>query len=153
MNVPTFISGNIQKINFITMKKNISFLFLYLTVHLSCKPKSLQIIPIKELTETDSMYNTNNSLRIVRVDRFILSGNATRDVAKRKIDAFVKINQDFKVKYFQYEMYFYKESKHASLSYIHEYPGNLRYKALQDEEPICSYKWINGKLLGVFEGF
>lgn len=50
-------------------------------------------------------------------------------------------------------MFFYKESKYANLDYIKQFPKNLKYKALQGEKPLVSYKWMGGNLIGIFKGF
>ena len=128
-------------------------IWLFFLSNSSCVSHRLTIYPAVELTELDSFYNSNASLCIARADVFIIAGDGTKEEVKKEIQSFVTAHDQQLNTLRQYEMFFYKESEHANLTYIHKFPENLRYKAIMDEKPICSYKWANGHFLGIFEEY
>jgi len=121
--------------------KTVSFLILLVLVF-SCKAQTVKIIPLPMLTEIDSIIH-DGRVSTYRTDYFLVKANSVNNDSLR-IFVDNHLDSDF-LKYNQYDMKFYKESESLNLEAIKRF--KQKYKAVEDETPIITYSWFDGKLI------
>jgi len=105
----------------------------------------LQFYPYNKMTDTSY---SNNQVRTLREDYFLISNFKGYNNSILYVDSFVgkHINPSL-LQYNTYRMYFFKESRYTNLIKIEQNPRELdRYSASHDL--VFQYTWIDGKFTG-----
>jgi hypothetical protein len=97
------------------------------------------------LTEVDTLKHDSNT-SAYRSDYFMIEDYRASNLRMDINDYVIKNLDSNYLKFDQYTMYFYKESKVVNIDYINRFHKNSRYKAIEDEKPVLHYVWYNGKL-------
>ena len=120
------------------------FLFPFLLVLSSCSLKPIEIIPLKELTEIDTLKH-DGIMSTYKTDYFLVKNYLTSDF-NDAVNNFIDSHFDSSSLGFnQYDMKFYKESKSLNLDLIKKLSN--KHKAVEDEKPIKTFSWFDRKLL------
>lgn len=108
----------------------------------------ISIIPLEILDYIDT--STTNGKKF-KSDHFLVSGYVDDKRSQIIIDSFIiKHKKDYPIKFYQYDMIFYKESNKTNIKNILANPKFTDGYAVWPDL-IFSYSWSNGKLVSTLK--
>jgi len=124
------------------MKYSLIIIGFFLFFTFGCADRKIVIEPLKMLNKSDTTVSNGKPV-ISKFDCYLIKNYKNNNSSTSYVDEFVKSNRADPSRYFEYHIFFYKESDSTNVGVIQKQIKEIGYHIDNEDDFVFDYAWTD----------